>query len=250
MKKKFFILSILFIFFLLMLAPAKIIKSFMPQQAQINLDGLSGSIWSGKINQISTANFNLSNVEYQLNPFALFLAKLSVSLKLSDQDIKGNLAIKLSSNYANYQTIENANLTINSNLFSHYLPMANTQINGEIVSRGLNIIMVNKKPELIEGELRWNQANVNINGKDWALGTLAVKLETDQTNGDIKAQILPTENALDIKGNIKLSRDGIVEFIGSISTDTEQQLYQTFALFNNGKPANGRLPIKFRQKLL
>ena len=35
----------------------------------------------------------------------------------------------------------------------------------------------------------------------------------------------------------------------TISTDIDESLYNTVALFNNGKPANGRLPIRFKQKI-
>ena len=250
MKKKILILSSLFVFFVVALTPASLINIVMPPQKNLSIHGVKGSIWSGDIDQITVAGKQLKQVKFAVNPFVLMMAKLSLDLDIKKGDVLGDLNIVLGSDYAQNIQLNDANLNVTAAMFQNYLPITGVEIGGEIVTSNLNVKVENKKLVIAEGLLSWKRAAITFSGQEWQLGDFVVDASTDEKTNVISGKLLKSQNKLDLKGKFSLDSKGMFEFIGDISIDSEQALYQAFALFNNGKPAKGRLPIKFKQKIL
>lgn len=238
----------LFFLFVIFTAPAKLIENFLPQQNKVIINGFSGSLWSGSISQINLQQMNFNDVTYSVNPFALMMTKLSVKLNIPEGDIQGALKVNLSNDYDKNMALNDINLIIQASSLQSFIPIKNSQVSGVIESKDLNALIENKKVTSLDGMASWNNASLTYSGENWKLGDFSVQLSTDDKKV-IQGKLLKTKNALGLEGSFTLTNNGIFEMIGSIATDSEQRLYQTFALFNNGKPANGRLPIKFKQKI-
>jgi len=216
----------------------------------VSLSGLSGSVWSGEISQIDAMGKSLSQVEFSVNPLALFGGKLSLDLDIAKGDIQGDVNIVVGSDYAKTLELNDTNLEVEAKSFQSYLPIRGVEVTGEITSKNLDVQIENKRPTTINGQIIWKKSAITFAGKEWVLGDFIVETSTDEKTKKIIGKLLESKNKLDLKGQFSLDSKGVFEFIGDISTDSEQALYQAFALFNNGKPANGRLPIKFKQKIL
>ncbi|TQV85496.1 type II secretion system protein N [Aliikangiella coralliicola] len=250
MKKKIFVLTGLFILFVFMQAPASLIENFLPQNNKVTVAGLSGSLWSGEIATVNTPELSLKNVEYSINPLALFLAKLSLNLDISDRDVDGSLNLKAGSNYQESIELSDVNLNISASTFEQFVSVRGVKLSGDVSSSDLDVILENKRPTNINGRASWRKAAVVFGGKTWNLGDFVVELSTDEAKKTIVGNLQKTKNELGLEGKVTLLPDGMLEFVGSISTKIDQSLYNTVALFNNGKPANDRLPIKFKQRVL
>jgi len=250
MKKKILILSSLFVLFIAAMAPASLIERFMPRQEYISISGLSGSIWSGKIAQVSAMGENFYDVDFSLSPFAILIASLSLDVDISKGAVVGDLNVVLDKNYNENVTLNNVNLSVKANSYPSYMKTFGIELGGDIDISKLDLTIENKKPVIVNGIVGWKSSSVIYAGQEWSLGDFSVVLLTDEENKTITGKLNKIKNELGLEGQFTLDNKGVFEFVGSIATDSEQALYQAFALFNNGKPANGRLPIKFKQKVL
>jgi len=99
------------------------------------------------------------------------------------------------------------------------------------------------------GQVSWRKAAINFAGQSWFLGDFIINTQTNKTKKEIVGLFEKTNNKLGLEGKIILSENGMLEFVGSIATNIDQDLYSAIALFNDGKPANGRLPIRYKQSM-
>lgn len=249
MKKKILILSALFLVFVIALAPASLLASFINQQEQVSASGLEGNIWNGEIAQLNVQNYQFNNINYSINPLALLLANLSLQLDITSGDFEGVSDLVLTRDYNNSFTLENANLTVEASQLEDKLPLSGVSLNGLITTTDLNLEVKDRKPDNVSGIVSWKNAALSSSRNQWDLGNFVLDIDTDTSKKEITGQLRKVPNKLKLEGKFTLSENGTFEFIGSIATDLDETLYNSVALFNNGKPANGRLPIKFKQKL-
>lgn len=249
MKKKIFILGGLFIFFVICFTPAKLAEGFIPDNNPVSISGLNGTIWSGEVGQVSAMNLSLNEVEFSINLIDLFLFSPSVDLVINRGDLQGDLEVSLA-DFKQYLEINDANIELSAGNLSSHIPVPNVALGGDIVSRDLSVVAESKKLKFLEGTVNWRRAVVNYAGQEFALGDFGAVVTTNTDENVINAELLKTKNELGLQGKVKLAADGMLDFEGSIATDIDQTLYRTIALFNNGKPQNGRLPIKFKQRVL
>ncbi|WP_444996884.1 type II secretion system protein N [Aliikangiella sp. IMCC44359] len=249
MKKKSFILSCLFIVLVIYLTPAKLIEHLTPPNNQVQLSGFSGSVWSGTIGSVISKDASFSNVEFAVSPVALFAAKLSLAIEIPKGPIKGEFNISLTKELDKSIEISNANISLAAKFLEKFIPVRGASLEGKITTKDFDLMTENKKVKFIEGHLNWRSAVVGFQGQKWPLGNFSIKSSTDEKSKVITLELVKAKNKLGLQGKATLSPDGMMAFTGSISTDIDQSIYKTVALFNNGKPANGRLPIQYRQKV-
>lgn len=248
MKKKILILVGLFLLFVIYFTPAKLAESFIPDNNQVSVSGLQGRVWSGEISQVSAAGLSLSELAFSVNWLDLLMFSPSVDLEINRGDVRGDLQVSLA-DFKEYLEINNANIELAADNLSSQIPVRGVELGGDISSQDLSLITEQKKLSFVEGKLNWRRAVVNYAGQEFSLGDFSLVAETHPETKQIRAQLLKTKNELGLQGQVLLAVDGTLEFEGSIATDIDQTLYGTIALFNNGKPQNGRLPIKFKQKI-
>ncbi len=249
MKKKIIILSILFVVFLIALAPVSLIQSPLKNIRAVKITGMSGSIWSGNISEISAKKINLSNIAYSISFTQLFLAKLSTDLSINSGDIQGDLTLNIGTNYKDSITVENANLLLPAEKIKDYVSTFGAKLSGDITTSQLSLITNKNNIDFIEGIARWKQAYVEVLGQSFELGEFAIELKTDESSKVINGKLLNTKNLLGLQGNLKYMPDGTLEFVGSVSESIDNNLLVAASLYKNGNSANGRMPIKFKQKI-
>jgi hypothetical protein len=234
----------LFLFFLVVFLPAKMMLYFVPNSNQLDIQHLDGTLWSGTVAHLSINKINLNNVHYTIRFLDLLVGKIGLNLKLLKGDVKGKLAI---SGNQSAIDIEGANIKFLSALIEPFLPMNGIELMGNIKTHNFSLSMLNKKPNYVKGLTQWNQAKLILNGKMWDIGDLKILWNTDK-NG-IKGYVNKTKNIFDLQGKIKISPKGLLVFTGSVSNDLDEQILTVLTMFFNGKKSNGRVKLSFKKQL-
>ena len=247
MKKKIVILVLLFLSLVIYFAPVKVVENFIPQNNKLSILGMKGSVWSGNIDRVVVSDWLLEDLDYHLNFFSLLTGNLNVSTLIKKGDIRGELDFDISD--INNLEISEANLQAPAIRLEKYLPFPGIELGGNLSVQDLTMQLINQKPTTLFGTTRWKKANVDINGKSWALGDFEVIWHMD--NGVVVGNVSKSvKNQLGLEGTVTLTTAGLLEFKGSIASSTDQSIYAALSLFANGTMKNGRLPIKLKRKIL
>lgn len=248
MKKKIIILVSLFIILIIVNAPVMMVEKYIPTNNGLSVNGLQGTIWSGEVARIESNGLNFSQVNYSLSVVSLLTGKLGGVVEIQKGDVTGTAEFEIE-NKKNI-SIEQANLKASAMSFEKYLPIKGIELNGSLYSRDLNLLVMNERPTLIEGVTEWKNASINFKGKSYKIGNLKISWETNSETKLITGTILKTKNILSLEGLITLNKQGLFEFKGSISNKIDKMIYNALIFFSDGKVVKGRLPIKFKKKII
>ncbi|TQV73928.1 type II secretion system protein N [Aliikangiella marina] len=249
MKKKIFILVSLFLILVVAFTPAKLLLGFLPDRSPFSLNGVSGTVWSGEVSQVAVNQLSFRDVLFSVDLLSLVMFSPSVSLDIASGDMAGDLVFHLTDDPSKNIEVSDVNINFSGKELKRFLPLPGLEVKGDFLTKDLDFVSENQKPKSVDGTVRWQSAEVSYAGQSFTLGDFIIRATTDEEKKIIKAEVLKSKNALDLQGDIILQANGMVEITGSISTEIDQTLYTAFALFNNGKPNNGRLPIKFKQRI-
>lgn len=249
MKKKIAILISLFIILVIFFAPVKLAENLIPQNSQLVISGMQGSIWSGEIDTIEIKDWQLQDIDYEISLISLIVGNLGGTGEIHRGDLKGDFFIEMRD--SKNIKVGDVNVETSAINFEKYIPFPGVELAGKISTRDFNAQLVNNKPVNLSGTTSWDNASIDINGQKWSLGNFDILWSTDGDNNIITGTLSKSrKNKIDINGKITLLQNGTLEFKGSISQSIDKTIYAAFSLFANGSPASGRLPIKFKKKIL
>ena len=214
MKKKHYLLIIVFsyLFFLLSNIPASMVTKLISSNANVDMRGISGTIWEGEATLISINNaIELNNTKWSTTIWKLLLGQLAfqTSSEFDDKNIESEVGVSFLNNYF----INDLTATISAEKVTALANIPLVQLSGDF-----NLLIDHahwKKDELplATGVITWNQATVTVSDTV-SLGKIIVTLsENDQqfllanitnNDGDIlvngKAELIPEANySVDIK---------------------------------------------------
>jgi len=248
MKKKILILTVLFLLLVIIFAPVKLAENFIPENNNLSISGMQGSIWSGTIDLIEVSDWSIKNIDYSLSALSLITGSMGGSAEIHKGDIKGDLSFEIV-DQSNLE-ISDSNIEISAINFERYLPFPGIELSGKVLTKDLAVQLANRKPVMMTGVTSWRNASVSLANKKYDLGNFDISWDTDQEKNLITGMIKKNlKNKLDIDGNINITKLGMLEFNGSIAASTDKAIYSAFSLFANGKVQNGRLPVKFKKKI-
>ncbi len=249
MKKKIIILVSLFIILVVVFAPVKLAENLIPKNNSLIISGMQGSIWSGEIDTVDIMDWRLQEVNYNLSIISLLSGNLGGSGEVQAGDIKGNFSFEIE-DQKNIEIVD-VNIETSAINFEKYLPFPGIELGGKVSTKDFYAQLVNQKPVVISGVTSWNNANIDLNGKKWPLGSFDIIWTTDTKTSLIVGTIGKSKkNELSLDGRISLTKNGLLEFKGSISQSIDKSIYAAFSLFADGRAKSGRLPIKFKKKVL
>ncbi len=169
--------------------PAQFVIKHLPLPSQLQVTGIQGSLWQGKVEQVRWQNRNFGDVSWQFKPSALLGAKAEVDVRFGrDSELslrgKGTIGYGLAGLYA-----ENTIASIPADIVLRQLPIA-----APIVAQGqLELSLKEYRYQApfcstALGTLAWSSANVES-----PLGSLQL--------AQVIADLECSENTLKIKGN-------------------------------------------------
>lgn len=213
MKKRYYLLTAIISYFVFLIAtiPAKPITELINNNTPANIQGVSGTLWSGSAHLISANNIQLKKTQWSFKPWKLLTGKIAIDTKthFSNNEITAETGTSFTGSYF----INNLSATISAREIARLAKLPLAQLDGTIV---LDIKHAQWKPDalpLANGSIKWNNASVTV-AETASLGNVNIVLsESDQQflratinnqGGDIKisgsAELVPEKNyTVDIK---------------------------------------------------
>ncbi|WP_068546219.1 type II secretion system protein N [Thalassotalea crassostreae] len=188
---------VLYLFFVVVSAPADKIISKIPLPKGVVLSGVTGSALSGNIAKIYLQNKTITDVDYSLSIMSLIMLDPKIEINLRDK-VSGAVGKFSVSNLAE-ENVKITNVTIAAPA-SKVVPMLNLPI--DLNAKGiLNIKMdefIVGKPicSNVVGTMVWQKALINPAGDDAELGDIKAALSCE--NGMVVAKIDP-QNSLGLE---------------------------------------------------
>lgn len=234
MVKKILLGLFIYLCFMLVFLPAKVVYDFLPIPEQITINHINGTIWHGTAQTLNIDNHQLEQIQWDFRPSQLLLGKIVFALKIGDRtsEVKGDG--RLSYSLAGF-SISDLKLTLPSAflLADRPLPM-NTQVLGDIKLDIINFSQGLPWCDSLSGRLIVNKLNVANAFGDFPLGNIELGLGCDEGKLSVDAQ--PKNNQLGFSGNLTLAEGGKFLLKGKIKETDSQPKSLRQALIFLGRP--------------
>lgn len=230
MKKKYYIFTAIVSYLLLLIAtiPARPVTDLISANSPISIQGVSGTLWSGKAYLITAQNnIKVSKTEWSFNLWKLLLGKLAIDA--NTQFLDNAISAELGTSFLGRFFINNLSAKIAAEQVAQLANIPLVKLSGMI---SLDIESAEWKQgelPLATGEIRWNDAMVAVTDTA-SLGNVSIQLsESDQQllNAEIKNQ----------GGDIKIS--GTAELVPEADYAVDIKLLPTASANNNIRQSLG-----------
>ncbi len=215
-KSTIFFLVVIFIFLIYKL-PAKFVYQQFSVSSPVQLVGMSGSIWSGHIEQIQIQQLVLEKFDWQLSPWALLWGEVSVAWTLNDTaaNFAGELALSSSQ-----LSIKNTRGQIDLLVMAQRLPPQDFLLAGIINVDIRDLHLQQQKILNAEGNIRWHQAAL-LSPENIIFGDFNASLSNEAEY--LVMQLTDTRGAVALLGKMQLSIQGDIEYSLQVAIrDTSQ----------------------------
>ncbi|WP_299009378.1 type II secretion system protein N [uncultured Shewanella sp.] len=202
LTKKIIIGLFIYLAFLMATLPASVAMKFVTLPKGLSVSGLSGTVWSGSINNVTFEGRQLDTLKWDLSPWRLLLGQAQVNFALGERNTpinaKGLVRASFSGVYLKDFRFEAPIPTL---LGNKKLPLR-TQVAGD-VSLFLNEFDSGEAwCQSLSGTAIINQAKVNNQFGDYPLGDVSFALSC--VNGDIQLKTDEKNNRLGLVGTLLL----------------------------------------------
>jgi len=208
MKKWFAIMAIFlssYITFLLASAPLTLVINNIELPRNIELQGVSGSVWQGEIASVIINNNKIENIKTNVSFWSLFTLAPSIQVHFGDAMLagpEGKFTLKVSSKQLSLNELE---VFISASDVAKLLPLpipVVAQGNVELTLESVVLSMAEKLTCLqAQGDVTWLRAGVTALEQNIKLGKLTAGISCAQ--GNLMAKVNP-------KNNLGLSFDGVL----------------------------------------
>jgi len=150
-----------YLYFLLANIPASTVYALVEKQMGhnevLNLQGLSGTVWSGQAAQARIAKLNLGRLDWQLNLFPLLTGKLSLDVLTTGNDSRMQAGIKTGLS-GRTLTINNMQGKLPVQLLMPFLYGLPIAVDGQIAAEIKHAEIEQGEKLSVEGKLVWQNA--------------------------------------------------------------------------------------------
>ena len=244
-KPALFVLAIFFIS-LVILAPARLVYYFLPENSALQLSGVSGTIWRGKASQIIWQNQATGKLDWKLKLRHLFGARIGGDFNLTSPDMK--ISGSGSTNRQQDIVIQDARATFNAATLP--LPPAAAGITpaGKIEANIIHLSLKGNTIESTETKIQWENASIT-HPMTVSLGE--VLLDISGKDGNLKGLLTSSNDSpIDLNGNVDINSTGVLSTNIKITPkdETPGDILDLLPLL--GRPDNkGAVSIKYSGKI-
>jgi len=242
-KATIFFLVVIFIFLIYKL-PAKFVYQQFSISSPIQLVGMSGSIWSGHVEQIQIQQLVLEKFDWHLSPWALLWGDVSVAWTLNDTAVNFAGELVLSPSQV---SIKNTQGQIDLLVMAQHLPPQDFLLAG-VINIDIHDLHIQQQKILnAEGDIRWYQAAL-LSPENIVFGDFNASLSNEAEH--LVMQLTDTRGAVDLSGKIQLSIQGDVEYSMQVAIRDTSQPSLLEAFKQLGKPdEDGSVTLRGSGKL-
>ncbi|KFZ36610.1 type II secretion system protein N [Shewanella mangrovi] len=241
---KVVIAVLLYLVFLLVLLPARVVVALAPLPAGVTLAGVSGSVWHGSADSVVVDGLQFDQLQWQLSPWGLLTGRANVDFQLGNAStaVNGKGSLSLSSS-----AIKASGLKFDA-------PVAflagKKQLPFRTVASGDISLFVQQfdqgKPwcEQLSGKAFLNNIGIKNQFGQYPLGDIELSLQC--IKGQIQLATDDEKNKLGIAGTLLLQDNMRYQLNGRMKLTEQQPADLQKALPLLGKADNnGFYPLKF-----
>jgi len=194
--------AISYIIFLLILLPASQVISLLKIPATTaSFNGISGSIWSGRIDHLRLQRENIHAIQWDINPLSLVTGNLSAHMLGSYQNIDASALLNYSL-FSKKLSLSDLRSEFSAGQLQKILELPFAELTGSMHMDMNNIVLQDNKLSHANGQIIWKDANIKLS-KPISLGKINLDLTTPKS-GELSATLSNKQGALSIKGQFKL----------------------------------------------
>ncbi len=185
----------------------------MDQSRDLTLNGISGTLWSGKAEELHYRKYLIGQLEWDISVLSLLLGELGSSWKIDrgDDTLEGGVTVGDSGLF----TFDELEGKLAPSSLLPLLPFAPFGVKGTLLVNMQQLQLKNNRPLQVIGTASWQQAELII-GDSIDMGTILMQFETDPKSGDITINITNEEGVVAVQATAELSANGQYRVNGQI----------------------------------
>lgn len=235
----------LYLLFLITTVPASFILSIFELPKNIKIASISGTIWSGKANQLQYSNIDLGQVKWKLHPLSLIIGELSADISIvnNEQYFKSEVSLSPSGKIELEETRFSIDLSLLQPL-TYGMPFAYAGT----ISGYLPVSYFHENQHIgINGKLSLNGIKL-ISPQEQTFGDFVVDFRAEK-KGATSGRINDVGGELNLSGQLTLSKNGQCNVSANLSArEGDGSLEQMLSILGK-KDASGRFKINNSFKL-
>ncbi len=170
----------------------------------VGLSSLSGTVWSGRAEQVSLGTRVLGRVSWEIAPWSLLLGRLEAKSQL--QTAGGYANGRLAVDPGGHLEIAALDGQLPLAELLQYLPQVPAVVKGQLALNLRQVTVEGGRLTGASGAVTWHQAEVTV-PKPMALGTFRMEIATAE-DGGLKGEIKDAGGAVEAEGTLTMSPQG------------------------------------------
>ena len=248
LTKKIILGVAIYLVFMVALFPASIAVKLAPLPSNISLTGVSGSIWSGKVETLNIQGRQVEQAQWTLSPWSLFLGEAKLDFVIGNRasavNGKGLVTVSMSGIDVKGLRFEAPSSFL---LGKARLPFR-TVINGDVSLFVDTLQQGAPWCEQLNGKVFLNHVQVKNQFGNYPLGDIELGLSCE--DGNIKVRSDEEMNKLGLDGTVLVKADKMVQVSAKIKETSSQPADLKKALaFLGKKDSQGYYPISYQGRL-
>ncbi|TLU65827.1 type II secretion system protein N [Thalassotalea litorea] len=234
---------LVYLVFLVAMAPANKLVAMVELPKDVVLHGVQGSVWAGEAKSMSTSNYEIKDVDWRLSLLSLVTMSPSADVSFGRSPRLGPTGSLTIKNDHPYVGLHNATMKIAAGQIVNLVTLPVDMQAGGLVSVDLTKFISGKQVcSEVDGEIFWQDANINAFEEDVQLGDFKGKLSCEN---DSLAITVDPENNLGLELSVYISQSGRVAAQGYLTPGPKFPANARSILgFLGNKDAQGRYRIR------
>ena len=214
MKKSLWISALIVLWLALVISRIPAQWGLWLAQAPLQMDGVTGTIWSGRAANVvlpyQDLSYSLGKLQWRLKPWSLLTLNPCVELssELQNQLLSGEACVGLGGS----AKFSNVNVQLPAQAAELWLPV---NIRGDLSFHIDQLAMSNDRVDKLQGKGSWSNARY-FNSLDWInLGTIAFDFQ-QSPQGGVQAQVFDIEGPVQLKLLYEFTMQGTYQLNGDV----------------------------------
>jgi len=183
--------------------PARHVLQFVELPAEIKIQGLQGSITSGRVQALSYQKFHLTDVDFDVQPLCFLRASLCYQLQSVDKQLLVNFEVNL---FSQNLSLTKSQIVLDSDVLKD-IPQLLAQPKGQLAIEVENLTFEDSKISELMAKVDWIGAG--IQGEDQLLGNYSAQVV--QAENGLNITLSDQDSLLSLTGDIEVKWSGLYD---------------------------------------
>jgi general secretion pathway protein N len=239
-----------YLFFLAYSLPAQLLIGWIGgggSAQSLTIEGVSGSLWSGKARQVFYQRTPLGELAWDFHPTSLLLGDLACGFELKDtgQQLQGTFVSGFGESYR----LENVDALLMASRLPEFLRKRKISLAGKVRAQELDLAFSNGRLTEAKGRVQWLEGALQ-SPMNMTIGDLQADLSMDEASGDILGKIRDLKGPISVQAEVRLKSDGNLQFNGKLKPGDGADPGLSGALQMVGRPQpDGSVQLTYAGKI-